>query len=38
MKDSPFETRSDSFYFVNNKLVMHHKSEYAFNATPPGSQ
>ncbi|XP_057717460.1 protein unc-119 homolog B [Corythoichthys intestinalis] len=27
---NPFETRSDSFYFVNNKLVMHHKAEYSF--------
>nr|XP_057905322.1 protein unc-119 homolog B [Doryrhamphus excisus] len=29
---NPFETRSDSFYFVNNKLVMHHKAEYSFTA------
>ncbi|KAM9843155.1 matrix metallopeptidase 25a [Aulostomus maculatus] len=28
---SPFETRSDSFYFVNNKLIMHHKAEYSFS-------
>ncbi|XP_034046910.1 protein unc-119 homolog B [Thalassophryne amazonica] len=28
---SPFETRSDSFYFANNKLILHHKAEYAFN-------
>nr|XP_023654161.1 protein unc-119 homolog B-like isoform X1 [Paramormyrops kingsleyae] len=27
---SPFETKSDSFYFGNNKLIMHHKAEYAF--------
>ncbi|KAM9346059.1 matrix metallopeptidase 25a [Symphorus nematophorus] len=27
---NPFETRSDSFYFVNNKLTMHHKAEYSF--------
>ncbi|XP_012681007.1 protein unc-119 homolog A [Clupea harengus] len=27
---SPFETRSDSFYFANNKLIMHHKAEYSF--------
>ncbi|XP_076852353.1 protein unc-119-like [Brachyhypopomus gauderio] len=26
----PFETRSDSFYFANNKLIMHHKAEYSF--------
>ncbi|XP_035254098.1 protein unc-119 homolog B [Anguilla rostrata] len=27
---SPFETKSDSFYFANNKLIMHHKAEYSF--------
>ena len=27
---NPFETRSDSFYFVNNQLVMHTKAEYAY--------
>lgn len=27
----PFETRSDSFYFVDNTLVMHNKADYAFN-------
>ncbi|XP_051570561.1 protein unc-119 homolog B-B [Myxocyprinus asiaticus] len=26
----PFETRSDSFYFANNTLIMHHKAEYSF--------
>ncbi|KAL6476575.1 hypothetical protein MHYP_G00150740 [Metynnis hypsauchen] len=26
----PFQTRSDSFYFANNKLIMHHKAEYSF--------
>ena len=29
---SPYETKSDSFYFVDGKLVMHHKAEYAYNA------
>ncbi|XP_017292738.1 protein unc-119 homolog A [Kryptolebias marmoratus] len=29
---NPFETRSDSFYFVNNRLIMHHKAEYSFAA------
>ncbi|XP_026990540.1 protein unc-119 homolog B [Tachysurus fulvidraco] len=29
----PFETRSDSFYFTNNKLIMHHKAEYSFSET-----
>eukprot|EP00758_Cryptobia_borreli_P004853 Tbor_TRINITY_DN4615_c0_g3::TRINITY_DN4615_c0_g3_i1::g.14915::m.14915 len=28
---NPYETRSDSFYFVNNQLVMHNKAEYAYN-------
>lgn len=28
---NPFETRSDSFYFVDNQLVMHNKADYAFN-------
>ncbi|XP_010754511.1 protein unc-119 homolog A [Larimichthys crocea] len=28
---NPFETCSDSFYFVNNKLTMHHKAEYSFS-------
>ena len=27
----PFETRSDSFYFVDDKLIMHNKADYAFN-------
>ncbi|XP_071357605.1 protein unc-119 homolog B-A [Trachinotus anak] len=31
MISNPFETRSDSFYFVNNKLIMHHKAEYSFS-------
>lgn len=29
--NNPCETRSDSFYFVNNQLVMHNKAEYAYN-------
>uniref|UniRef100_T2MJF7 Protein unc-119 homolog B n=2 Tax=Hydra vulgaris TaxID=6087 RepID=T2MJF7_HYDVU len=28
---SPYETRSDSFYFVNNRLVMHNKADYAYD-------
>lgn len=28
---APFETCSDSFYFVDNKLVMHNKADYAYN-------
>jgi len=28
----PYETKSDSFYFVENKLIMHNKADYAYNA------
>jgi len=28
---SPYETRSDSFYFVDDCLVMHNKADYAYN-------
>ena len=31
MIDSPYETRSDSFYFVNDRLIMHNKADYAYN-------
>mmetsp|Transcript_42533 Transcript_42533/g.106340 ORF Transcript_42533/g.106340 Transcript_42533/m.106340 type:complete len:189 (+) Transcript_42533:255-821(+) len=31
MIDAPFETRSDSYYFVGNKMVMHNKAEYAYS-------
>ena len=31
MVKSPYETRSDSFYFVNNKLIMHNKADYAYD-------
>uniref|UniRef100_A0A914I822 GMP phosphodiesterase delta subunit domain-containing protein n=1 Tax=Globodera rostochiensis TaxID=31243 RepID=A0A914I822_GLORO len=27
---APFETKSDSFYFVDNKLVMHNKADYCY--------
>ena len=30
MMKSPFETKSDSFYFVNDELFMHNKAEYAY--------
>lgn len=30
MIKSPFETKSDSFYFVDNKLVMHNKADYCY--------
>eukprot|EP00795_Rhopilema_esculentum_P015707 gene15707-7001_t len=32
MINHPYETRSDSFYFVNDKLVMHNKADYAYDA------
>lgn len=28
----PYETKSDSFYFVENKLIMHNKADYSYNA------
>ena len=31
MIDCPFETRSDSFYFVDDVLIMHNKADYAYN-------
>ncbi|WAR03894.1 U119B-like protein [Mya arenaria] len=31
MIESPYETRSDSFYFVEDKLIMHNKADYAYN-------
>ena len=30
--EHPYETKSDSFYFVDNKLVMHNKADYAYIA------
>jgi len=30
MIESPFETVSDSFYFVEGKLVMHNKAAYSY--------
>jgi len=27
----PFGTKSDSFYFVGDKLIMHNKAEYDFS-------
>jgi len=32
MRDNPYETQSDSFYFVNDVLVMHNKAKYAYTA------
>lgn len=31
MIEHPFETKSDSFYFVDNALIMHNKADYAYN-------
>lgn len=30
MINNPYETKSDSFYFVNNKLIMHNKASYKY--------
>jgi protein unc-119 len=30
MIENPFESQSDSFYFVGNKMVMHNKAEYRY--------
>lgn len=32
MAAHPYDTKSDSFYFVDGKLVMHNKAEYAYTA------
>ncbi|KAI0221807.1 hypothetical protein LSAT2_026925 [Lamellibrachia satsuma] len=31
MIECPYETRSDSFYFVDDQLVMHNKADYAYD-------
>ena len=31
--DHPYKTKSDSFYFVEDKLIMHNKADYAYNGT-----
>ena len=31
MVRSPYQTRSDSFYFVEDKLVMHNKADYSYS-------
>jgi len=30
MCDNPYETISDSFYFVGDTLIMHNKAKYAY--------
>ncbi|KAH7637561.1 unc-119 lipid binding chaperone isoform X2 [Dermatophagoides farinae] len=31
MINNPYETKSDSFYFVDNRLIMHNKADYSYN-------
>lgn len=31
MIEAPWETKSDSFYFVENRLIMHNKAEYNYS-------
>lgn len=31
MIENPFDTKSDSFYFVGDTLVMHNKAEYDYS-------
>lgn len=38
MIEHPFETRSDSFYFVDGELIMHNKADYAYNGVPDREQ
>lgn len=33
----PYVTKSDSFYFVDGKLVMHNKADYAYSSNPSQS-
>eukprot|EP00051_Salpingoeca_urceolata_P027386 m.481273 g.481273 ORF g.481273 m.481273 type:complete len:216 (+) comp22113_c0_seq1:270-917(+) len=33
MVQAPYETRSDSFYFVDNQLVMHNRADYSYKGT-----
>jgi hypothetical protein len=35
MIDNPYETKSDSFYFVNGKLIMHNKASYKVRPCVP---
>jgi protein unc-119 len=38
MLNNPFETQSDSFYFVDNCLVMHNKASYQYLREDSGAQ
>ena len=31
MINNPWRTKSDSFYFVENELIMHNKAEYDYS-------
>ncbi len=31
MISCPYDTKSDSFYFVEDKLIMHNKADFAYN-------
>lgn len=31
MINAPYETKSDSFYFVGQQLIMHNKAEYDYS-------
>ena len=33
MIQNPYETKSDSFYFVGNELIMHNKASYKYTQT-----
>jgi mannose-6-phosphate isomerase-like protein (cupin superfamily) len=35
---SPHYRRSDSFYFVDGKLIMHNKAEYAYDSANDGAE
>jgi hypothetical protein len=37
MIDNPYETRSDSFYFVDDILIMHNKADYGYNGRADSS-
>lgn len=34
---NPFDTRSDSFYFVDDRLIMHNKADYAYDGDGSGA-
>lgn len=38
MISNPFETQSDSFYFVGNELIMHNKAAYRYIKEDTGAQ